>query len=158
MDEWEKQKSETPERNKACVLEKIRGRFHLGVLAYRDKDLVAWISVGPLTDFYWTWKRVVQVGENAKTIAAIPCITRKTEFRNVVSEASLLTALKQYGKEQDWTAIEGYPFERETIDRHGSKFTWPGFPEDFMEAGFNRVDSHWLSSTEYPRSIYRVEL
>ena len=70
----------------------------------------------------------------------------------------LLKALKAYGKEQGWTAIEGYPFDRETIDRLGDAVTWPGFPEDFAEAGFTRVREHWLNSKEHSRSIYQLGL
>ena len=157
MEEWDKRKTEEPEKNKACMLEKVRSRFHVGVLAYQGDDLVAWISVGPIPDFYWAWKRVAQLGEPAKAIAAIPCITRKTEFRDRVNEASLLKALGAYGREQGWTAIEGYPFDRETIDRLGEAVTWPGFPEDFTEAGYTRIGEHWLNSKEYSRSIYRLE-
>jgi hypothetical protein len=158
MEEWDKRKAEEPEKNKACLLEKIRSRFHPGVLAYRGDDLVAWVSVGPVIDFYWAWKRVAQLGEGAKTIAAIPCITRAQEFRDSVSEASILKPLIEYGKQQGWTAIEGYPFNRETIDSKGDAITWPGFPEDFAEAGFQRTGEHWLHSPEYARSIYRVNL
>ena len=157
MEEWETRKSEEPAKNKSCMLDKVRSRFHLGVLAYQGNELVAWISVGPIPDFYWAWRRVGQLGDSAKTVAAIPCITRKTEFRDQVTEASLLQALIPYAKEQGWTAIEGYPFDRETIDRLGDSVTWPGFPEEFRNAGFNRVSDHWLSAPEHRRSIYRID-
>lgn len=158
LEEWDKRKAEEPAKNKACMLEKVRSRFHLGVLVYRGNDLVAWVSVGPMPEFYWAWIRVSQVGDIAKSVAIIPCITRKTEFRKQVSEASILKALLEYGKQQDWASIEGYPFDRETIDRLGDAVTWPGYPEDFVEAGFKRVGEHWLNSKEYARSIYRAEL
>ena len=158
MEEWDKRKAEAPDKNKACMLEKVRSRFHLGVLVYRGNEIVAWMSVGPMPEFYWAWKRAGQVGDSAKTVAVIPCITRKTEYRDEVSEASILHELRTYGKQQGWSAIEGYPFDRETIDRLGDAATWPGFPEDFVEAGFKRVCDHWLNSKEYTRSIYRMEL
>ena len=158
MEEWDKRKAEEPEKNKSCMLERIRSRFHVGVLVYRDADIVAWVSVGPMPDFYWAWKRVGLVGDNSKTVAIIPCITRKTEYRDKITEASILQELRAYGKEQGWTAIEGYPFDQETIDRLGKEVTWPGFPEDLVEAGFQRIGEHWLNSKEYARSIYRVEL
>src|SRR4051812_37311810 len=75
MADWEKAKKETPELNRQIVFEKMRSGFHVGILAYQDQDLLAWISVGPLTDFNWTWKRSVQVGEAAKSIAGITCFT-----------------------------------------------------------------------------------
>lgn len=158
MEEWDKRKAEAPESNRACVLEKVRTGFHVGVLVYRGSDLVAWVAIGPLIDFYWTWKRVGQLGDCAKTVAAIPCITRSEPFRAQVREADILKALVTYAKEQDWTAVEGYPFNRETIDNSGAAVTWPGFPEDFIEAGFIRVADHWLNSPEYKRSIYRLEI
>jgi hypothetical protein len=158
MEEWDKRKAEEPETNKSCMIGKLRSQFHLGVLAYQGDDLAAWISVGPMPDFYWAWRRVSQVGDSARNIAVIPCITRNPEFRNQLSEAVLLKALQAYGKEQRWSAIEGYPFDRETIDRLGESVTWPGFPEDFAEAGFQRVGEHWLNNKEYARSIYRLEL
>jgi hypothetical protein len=158
MDEWEKRKSTEPELNQSCMLERVRSGLHLGVLAYQGRELVAWISVGPAKDFYWAWRRVGQLGESAKAVAVIPCITRKTEVRDRVTESALLSALRSYGKEQGWTAIEGYPFERETIDRLGETVAWPGFPEAFTEAGFQSIGKHWLNSEEYGRSIYRAEL
>lgn len=158
MEEWDRRKAENPALNKACMLEKVRARFHLGTLVYRGPEVVAWVSVGPMPDFYWAWRRVAQVGDSARTVAVIPCITRKAGFRDEVSESSILLALREYGKAQGWTAIEGYPFDRETIDRLGEAVTWPGFPEDFERAGFARVGEHWLNSKEYPRSIYRVDL
>jgi len=158
MEEWDKRKATEPEKNKSCVLDKIRSRFHLGVLAYQDDEIVAWISVGPLPEFFWAWRRVAQIGDSAKTIAAIPCITRKTEARDKISEATLLHLLKSYAKDQGWSAIEDYPFDREAIERHGEAITWPGFPEDFSKAGFTRINEHWLSSKDYPRSVYKVNI
>jgi hypothetical protein len=55
-------------------------------------------------------------------------------------------------------SIEGYPFDRSALRKHGQALAWPGFPEDFVSAGFVRSEAHWLSSEDYPRSIYRFEL
>ena len=62
MEEWDKRKAKAPELNKSCMLDRVRSKFHLGSLVYRGKNLVAWVSVGPLIDFYWTWRRVAQLG------------------------------------------------------------------------------------------------
>ena len=158
MEEWDKRKAEEPEKNKACMLDKVRSRFHLGVLVYRGDNLVAWVSVGPLPEFYWAWRRVSKIGELAKLTAGIVCITRKSEVRNSLPEFEILNALKHYGKQQGWIAIEGYPFDREAINKHGESVTWAGFPEDFIHADFQKCDSNWLNSIDYPRSIFRVEL
>ncbi len=158
MEEWDKRKAESPELNKSCMLDKVRAKFHLGVLAYKGDELVAWISVGPVIDFYWAWRRVGSLGNAAKSAACIPCITRKKELRDSLPESELLEALKEYGSEQGWDSIEGYPFDKEAHDKHGKAVTWPGFSEDFERAGFKRAGEHWINSSEYPRSIYRFEL
>ena len=158
MADYDQAKKDHPERLKACVVERMHSHFHVGVIAYADGKPCAWVSVGPLTDFYWAWRRVGQLGDAARTVAAIICITRKTEARDRVTEASLLSALVPYAKQQGWSAIEGYPFDRETLDAKGEAVTWPGFPEDFQKTGFVRSGDHWLNSPEYARSIYRFEL
>jgi hypothetical protein len=158
MDEWDRRKAEAPELNRSCMLDKIRSRFHLGVLAFRGQQLVAWISVGLVHEFYWAWRRVSQLGDSAKLIACIPCITRKTEVRDSLPESDLLKALIDYGKQMGWKSLEGYPCDRSAIDQHGQAVTWAGFPEDFEHAGFRRVGEHWLASKELPRSIYRIDL
>jgi len=158
MDEWHERKKKSPELNKSCMLEKVRSKFHLGVLVYRKNELVAWISVGPFVDFYWAWKRVAQLGDAAKNIAGILCITRKTTARDSLPESELLKYLMPYAKTQGWTSVEGYPFDRAALDKHGSAVAWAGFPEDFQKAGFKRIADHWLNSGDYPRSIYEMQL
>ena len=66
--------------------------------------------------------------------------------------------LGDYGKQMGWSAIEGYPFSRAAIDKHGKGVAWAGFPEDFEAAGYSRRGEHWMSSTEVLRSIYRLDL
>ncbi len=140
------------------MLEKVRANFHLGTLVYDNDMPVAWVSVGPVIDFYWAWKRVGQLGDTSKDVACITCITRKKEFSNKLPESEILDALKAYGRVQGWLAIEGYPFDQSAIEKHGKRVTWPGFPQDFERAGFQRTGKHWLNSEEYSRSIYRFDL
>ncbi len=156
MQEWDERKAKNPELNKSCMLEKIRSKFHLGVLVYKNTELVAWVSVGPIVDFFWAWKRVGQLGDSSKGIAGILCITRKTSVRDDLPESEILKALIPYAKSLGWTSIEGYPFDRSVLDRHGNSLAWAGFPEDFENAGFHRIGDHWLSSADYSRSIYQM--
>src|SRR3989338_8926554 len=61
MEDWNMRQKEAPELNRATVLDRVRSKFHVGILAYKNSNLLAWISVGPLIDFYWSWKRATQV-------------------------------------------------------------------------------------------------
>lgn len=66
MQEWDARKKDNPQLNRQIVLDKVKTGYHVGVLAYKEDQLLAWISVGTMTDFYWTWKRLVALGEEEK--------------------------------------------------------------------------------------------
>lgn len=158
MQEWETRKKETPLLNRQVVLDKVKIGFHVGVLVYSENDLIAWISVGPLVDYYWTWKRTIQLGEESKNIAGITCFTVAPKFRGQGLQSKILERLKNYGKEKGWIAIEGYPFDASAIDKHKEHVLWPGLTKGFEEAGFFKIGPHWLNNPEAERSIYKVEL
>jgi len=158
MDEYHLAQREEPERLKESVIAKMKGGFHVGVVAYLDDKPCAWISVGPLIDFFWAWRRVAQIGESAKNIAGIVCFTIAPEFRGQKMQAQILEALKTYAKEKEWTSIEAYPFSDEAIDLHGPKLKWAGLARGYENAGFKFTGDHWLSSPEYKRSIYAFDV
>lgn len=158
MADWEKCQRETPEINRSIILEKVKSHFHIGVLVYEQNVLIAWVSVGPIIDFYWTWRRVGVLGDAAKTIAGIVCFTIAKNQRNKGRQKEILEALKTYGKAQGWTSIEGYPFDEGALEKHKEKVVWPGVTKSFAEAGFKRTGPHWLSQLEAERSIYECKL
>ncbi|MEK7357434.1 MAG: hypothetical protein AAB250_13360 [Bdellovibrionota bacterium] len=158
VEEWKERERTRPLENRELIRQKMNFGFHVGVLAYRDDSLLAWISVGPLTEYYWTWKRVAKLGEEAGSVAGITCITIAPEFRSQKLQGDILRALGVYGAGLGWKAIEGYPFETSAYERHGKTVAWPGKVDGFSAAGYTRVDSHWLNHPEWERAIYRAEL
>jgi hypothetical protein len=158
MAEYDKVKAENPERLRACVIDRMRSQFHVGVIVYSGERACAWISVGPLIDFYWAWKRIAHIGEIAKTTAGIMCFTIASEFRGKQMQGQILAALKMYGQQKGWTSIEAYPFAKEAIEKHGESLKWPGLISGFENAGFHKLQDHWLSSADAQRYIYKVEL
>lgn len=158
MDQWIDRQRDTPELNLACIRGRITAGFHTGVLAYREGELLAWISVSPVPEVYWTWRRVAALGEEARTVAGITCINMVPAARGAGLQRPLLEALSEYGRAQGWSAIEAYPFDDEAVARHGAGLHWPGLAKRFREAGYVRVEPHWLSSEDHPRSVYRVDL
>lgn len=158
MAEYDQAKKDRPEQLKSCVVERMRSNFHVGVIVYADNQPCAWVSVGPLTDFYWSWKRVARIGEIAKTTAGIMCFTLAPEFRGQGLQTQILNELKVYGKTKGWTSIEAYPFSDEAIAKHGEALKWPGLTSGYDKAGFNKLQDHWLSSPDAQRFIYSAEL
>jgi len=158
MKGWEAQCKEHPEKNRAIVAEKLRAGFHVGALVYENGKPAGWVSAGPLTDFYWTWKRLAAIGASANKTAAILCIAISPDYRGKGFQERVLLKMKGYAKAQGWEYLEGYPFDAEAIKKHGSSLLWCGYPHIYARAGFERADTHWLSSPEAPRSIYRVKI
>jgi hypothetical protein len=158
IEEWDQRKEQLPGWNRELVLGRIRSGFHVGVIAYRGSEPVAWLSVGPIPEIYWAWKRIAAIGEAAAKTACIPCLTRNPRHRDSVGEAELLRPLAEYGRARGWIAIEGYPFDVSTIAKQGDSATWPGETDAFEQAGFTRIAPHWLSGGDWQRSIYRLAL
>lgn len=158
LKEWEDRQASEPLRNRDTVLNKVDSGFHVGVLAYQGDELLAWISVGPLPEYYWTWKRVAALGEEARLIAGITCITIAEKYRGQALQPELLRALNSYGKTQGWAAIEGYPFDESAYLKHGKTLAWPGNPKGFAKAGYERIEAHWMNNAGYERSIFRKSL
>lgn len=158
MEEWKTRQKENPLLNRQTVLDKVQTGFHVGVLAYCDNELAAWISVGPLVDFYWTWKRVAELGAESKNTGGITCFTIAPKFRRKGLQSEILKSLMLYGKERSWKAIEAYPFDKSAIEKHQDHVIWPGITKGFTDAGFIRTGPHWLSNPDAERSIYRIEL
>jgi GNAT superfamily N-acetyltransferase len=164
MDHYHQVQRDEPERLRESVVQKVKSGFHVGVVAYDSAGAAgpgvpcAWISVGPLTDFFWTWRRVAQVGEAARSIAGIVCFTLAPEYRGRGFQLEVLSALKEYGRAREWSAIEGYPFADSAIATHGDKLKWAGLTNGFERAGFERVGDHWLNHPDYMRSIYSLQL
>jgi len=158
VEEWHEREHTAPEKNRDCMRQRVDSNFHVGVLAYEGDRLLAWISVSPVAEVYWAWRRTAMLGPEAKTVACITCITIATAARGQGLQGKLLRSLLEYGKAQGWTAIEGYPFDEEAVVRHKTDLHWPGLVRGFVEAGFEHAGSHWLSQTDCARSIYRKNI
>jgi GNAT superfamily N-acetyltransferase len=158
MDEYHEVQRDRPERLRECVLDRMRSRFHVGVIAYRAGTPCAWVSVGPLIDFFWAWRRVAQLGAVAKTTAGIVCFTVAPALRGQGMQERVLSALVDYGRRRGWTAVEAYPFADEAIAKHGETLKWAGLAKGYENAGFQRVGEHWLSQPDFPRHLYALPL
>ena len=154
MEKYDQEKKENPNKFKNCVLNKVEHGFHVGVIAYENDTPIAWISVGPVNQFFWAWKRVIELKEKADKTAAIVCFNTAPSFRGKNKFAPIMEALIDYGKKQEWIAIEGYPFDESAIKKHGDAVLWPGLTLEFQKSGFKRVTDHWLSNENAERSIY----
>jgi hypothetical protein len=154
MDQYDLEKKTNPSKFRDCVLSKMRVGFHVGVIAYEAGEPIAWVSVGLINEFHWAFSRSVKLGEAAAKTAGIMCFNTHPKHRGKGKTVPILNELAKYGQNQGWQGIESYPFDRTAIDKHGDPILWPGTPEEYSAAGFERVESHWLSGDDYARSIF----
>lgn len=158
LKEYDAQKKEHPEKNRNTVFEKMQSNFHVGVLAYNEKkELMAWISVGPVDEFYWSVPRAAKLGAKSE-IAGVMCFTVAPAFRGKGVAKEILSALANYGRSKNWKAIEGYPFDMKVVEEHGQGALWPGLEKNFAAAGFEKLEEHWMSKPQATRWIYRLSL
>jgi hypothetical protein len=149
-------KRQDPLQLREIVRQRVVSGFHVGAIAY-DRDVaVAWISVGPLPEIFWAWRRAAALGEDvARTTAAILCVTLAPDRRGGGLQHEVVTSLRSYGREQGWTALEAYPFSEAAVRAHATTLAWPGYEAPYAAAGFERIGPHWLSKPpEYERWIY----
>ncbi|USN48510.1 MAG: hypothetical protein H6626_05305 [Pseudobdellovibrionaceae bacterium] len=158
MEKYDEEKKKNPEKFRNCILSKVENGFHVGVIAYENDDPIAWISVGPIPQFFWAWKRILKLGEKAESTAGIMCFNTFPKHRGQNRTVEILKALSDYGRKLGWSGIEGYPFDKTALEKHGDAVLWPGLTEEFIDSGFERLEDHWLSTPEASRSIYYKSL
>jgi hypothetical protein len=155
---------EDPTQLRDMMRARVQAGFHVGALAYdvasdARETLVAWISVAPLPEQYWCWKRAAALGvERAATTAGITCLTLAAGARGQGMQRHVAVALREYGRARGWTAIEAYPFDDAAIAASTKPLAWPGFARPYVEAGYARTEAHWLSKPGSERWIHRAEL
>lgn len=157
MADYDAMKADGPDKLRAIMHALVSAGFHVGVLAYDGTDRVAWVSVAPLPEVYWCRTRVAAVGiEAAERTAGITCVTIAPARRGQGVQRDLALALRAYGAGQGWRSIEAYPFD-DALTRSDPKLAWPGYEAPFREAGFSRIEPHWLSRAGAERWICRAD-
>jgi GNAT superfamily N-acetyltransferase len=159
MEAYDAAKRENPLALREIVRSRVVSGFHVGALAYDDGGgLLAWISIGPLPEVYWAWRRVAALGDSAAKVAAITCLALAPGARARGVQTALAQALRPYAKQRGWAAIEAYPFE-EAAARTNPALAWPGYEGAYRAAGYARLSDHWLSKPpQFARAIYRVDV
>lgn len=159
MDHYHAFKAEHPERLREAVVTRVRSGFHVGALAYEQGNLLAWISVAPLNEVFWCWRRMAALGsEKAAKAAAITCLTLVSDQRGKNRQKDVALALINYGRSHGWERIEAYPFDQ-AVACNNPKLAWPGLERPYANAGFRKADPHWLSQDpDFTRWIYVADL
>jgi len=108
-----------------------------GLLAYRGKVPVGWISVGPREDYAKLRRSPVMKPVDDAPVWSIICFVVPAEFRGEGVARALLDGAVAYAKRQGATLIEAYPVDRDERSRDDAM--WFGAKSMYDAAGFQEV-------------------
>lgn len=106
-----------------------------GLLAYSEKQPVAWCSVAPRQRFPALERSRVLKKIDDEPVWSISCFFIHKDFRKKGLGVRLLEAVITYVKKQGGKIVEGYPVEPKK-GKTADVFAWTGLASFFKKAGF----------------------
>ncbi len=108
-----------------------------GLIAYRNKMPVGWISLGPREDYAKLRRSPVMKPVDDARVWSIVCFVVPAEFRGEGVARALLDGALAYAKRHGATLIEAYPVDRPERGRDDAM--WFGAMSMYDAAGFEEV-------------------
>ena len=106
-----------------------------GLLAYSEKQPVAWCSVAPRESFPALERSRVLKKIDDQPVWSISCFFIQKAFRKQGLSVRILEAAVDYVKRQGGKIVEGYPVEPKK-GKTADVFAWTGLASFFKRAGF----------------------
>jgi len=147
--EWAKGKGD---RNKNAFRKIVSANKKPGVLAYADKEPVAWCAVAPREEFISLARSRVLKPLDDNAVWSITCLFVKKTFRRRGVSVARLRAAVEFANKRGAKIVEGYP-TIPTMEKTPDPFIYMGVPSAFKAAGFSEVARR--SAT---RPIMRLEI
>jgi GNAT superfamily N-acetyltransferase len=148
----------TPAKNRAVLTRAVedgdrRGRAP-GLVAYRDREAVGWVSFAPREDFERLEHSTVLKRVDDRPVWSIVCfVVGRTVRRQGVADALLATAV-DYARDHGATMLEAYPVDTGG-ERVASANLYHGTLSMFERAGFRVVDRRRATAATTERPIVR---
>ena len=108
-----------------------------GLLGYRGKTPVGWVSLGPRQDFSKLERSPVMKPVDDQPVWSIVCFVVPSEFRKQGVARELLAGAVAYAKKRGVRLIEAYPVDK--AEPGAADASWFGSKAMFDEAGFSEV-------------------
>jgi len=130
--EFEQQKGEA---NRQAMQTIVNSGEIPGLLAYSEKQPVAWCSVAPRENFPALERSRVLKKIDDVPVWSISCFFIHKDFRKQGLSVRILEAVIGYVKKQGGKIVEGYPVEPKK-GKTADVFAWTGLASFFKKAGF----------------------
>ena len=108
-----------------------------GLIGYRGKTPVGWVSLGPREEYAKLERSPVMKPVDGKPVWSIVCFVVPSVYRGQGVAQALLEGAVAYAKKKGATLVEGYPFDRPA--RAKDVDMWFGAKSMFDRAGFREV-------------------
>ena len=129
-----------------------------GLVAYRDGEIVGWVSVGPREDYVRLQHSKVLAPVDDKPVWSIVCFVVGRAARGQGVAAALLDAAIDYARDHGATMLEAYPVEVPPGERIHAGEVYKGTLSMYERAGFEVVDRRQWNSRTPVRPIVRLAL
>jgi ribosomal protein S18 acetylase RimI-like enzyme len=123
--------------NRAALKSLVDAGNPPGLIGYRGKVPVGWISIGPRDQFARLKRSAVMKAVDEKPVWSIVCFVVPAEFRGQGVARALLKGAVAYAKKQGATLIEAYPVDKPI--RSSNTAMWFGAKSMYDKAGFAEV-------------------
>ena len=108
-----------------------------GLIAYRGRAHVGWISLAPREEYLKLANSPVMKPVDAERVWSVICFVVPSEHRHQGVAAAMLEAAKIYARRKGARLLEGYPIDKP--GRSNDDWMWHGAKSMFDKAGFEEV-------------------
>ena len=139
-------------KNKQALKRIVSSGREPGILAYVDKEPIAWCALAPRQDYVALEHSRLLKPVDDQPVWSISCLFIKKSYRRRGVSTQLLQAAVAFAGMHGARIVEGYPVEP-SMEKMPDPFLWHGIPSAFKKAGFYEV-----ARPSRTRSIMRFEI
>jgi GNAT superfamily N-acetyltransferase len=123
--------------NRAALKALVDAGTPPGLIAYRGKVPVGWVSIGPREDYARLERSPVMKAVDEQPVWSVVCFVVPAEYRGQGVARALLKGAVAYARQQGATLVEAYPVDKPT--RSKDEYMWFGSKSMYDHAGFKEV-------------------
>ena len=123
--------------NRAELLALVEAGGTPGLIGYRGKTPVGWVSLGPREDYAKLKRSVVMKPVDDRPVWSVICFVVPAQYRGEGVARALLDGAIAYAKKKDVELLEAYPVDKR--GRANDDSMWFGAKSMYDAAGFDEV-------------------
>lgn len=108
-----------------------------GLIGYRGKVPVGWVSLGPRSDYAKLQRSPVMKPVDEQPVWSVVCFVVPPEFRHQGVATALLQGAIDYARRRGVTLLEAYPVDK--AERGRDDWLWHGAKSMYDKAGFVEI-------------------